>query len=69
MYPGGEAVQSETMPLTDLSPSPHFEQVVKASDGHGERIEDPGELLPAIERGLKAAQAGTPAVLNVITAP
>ncbi|MFP6814437.1 MAG: thiamine pyrophosphate-requiring protein [Pseudomonadales bacterium] len=69
MYPGGEAVQSETMPLTDLSPSPHFEQVVKASDGHGERIEDPGELLPAIERGLEAAQAGTPAVLNVITAP
>jgi hypothetical protein len=26
-------------------------------------------LLPAIERGLEAAQAGTPAVLNVITAP
>jgi len=69
MYPHGEAVNAETMPLTDLTPSPHFEQVVTASDGHGERVEDPKALIAAIERGLEAAQSGIPAVLNVITAP
>jgi acetolactate synthase-1/2/3 large subunit len=69
MYPDGEAVAADTMPLTELTPSPNFEQVVAASDGYGERIEDPDALLAAIERGLEVAQAGTPAVLNVITAP
>jgi acetolactate synthase-1/2/3 large subunit len=69
MYPDGEAVNADTMPLTDLTPSPRFEQVVAASDGFGERVEDPAALIGAIERGLAAAEAGTPAVLNVITAP
>jgi acetolactate synthase-1/2/3 large subunit len=69
MYPDGEAVNADAMPLTDLTPSPHFEQVVAASDGYGECVEDPAMLLAAIERGLEAAAAGSPAVLNVITAP
>jgi len=69
MYPDGEAVQAASMPLTDLTPSPNFEQIVAASDGHGERVDEPDALLDAIERGLEAAQAGAPAVLNVITAP
>jgi len=69
MYPDGEAVHAAVMPLTELTPSPAFEQVVRASDGHGERVEDPDALVDAIERGLEAAAAGRPAVLNVITAP
>jgi acetolactate synthase-1/2/3 large subunit len=69
MYPDGEAVHADSMPLTDLTPSPRFEQVVAASDGYGERVEDPEALIGAIERGLEAAASGVPAVLNVITAP
>ena len=69
MYPRGAAVAAPTMALTELTPSPHFERIVDAADGHGERVEDPAELRAAIERGLAAADDGRPAVLNVITAP
>jgi acetolactate synthase-1/2/3 large subunit len=69
MYPQGAAVAAPHMALTELTPSPHFERIVDAADGHGERVEDPAELPAAIERGLAAAETGRPAVLNVITAP
>lgn len=68
MYPDGDAMAAAVMPLTELTPSPQFEKIVAAADGHGERVDDPGKLLGAIERGLEAASQGRPAVLNVITA-
>ncbi len=67
MYPDGYAVNSNQEPLTLLQPSPKLEQVVTASDGYGERVEDPAELHAALERGLKAVTVDKrQAVLNVI---
>jgi len=34
-----------------------------------ERVEDPAEVGPAIERGLRAVQSGQAAVLDVVLAP
>jgi len=36
---------------------------------HGEYVEKPDEIRPALERANAAVQAGTPAVVNVITDP
>ena len=36
--------------------------------GHGERIERPEDIVSAIRRGIAATQAGTPALLEFITA-
>jgi len=66
MYPQGRASKANTMPLTDLAPSPAFEKTIEACGGVGERIEDPAKLTGAIERALKHVDGGTSALLNVI---
>ena len=35
-------------------------------DGHGERVERPGDLAAALKRGLAAVREGRPALLNVL---
>ncbi len=41
---------------------------MKAVDGHGERGERPGDVGPALKRGLAAVREGRPALLNVLCA-
>jgi acetolactate synthase-1/2/3 large subunit len=65
-YPKGHASELSTPPFATLEPSPRFEHVVKASRGHGERVSEPAELLPALERALKVVkEERRQAVLNV----
>jgi acetolactate synthase-1/2/3 large subunit len=52
MYPEGRSGLTNRMPLATLEPSPAFEKVVEASGGHGERVEAPEELEPALRRAL-----------------
>ena len=55
------------MPITELKPSPRFEKVIETCGGHGEKVEGPDALRPALERSLDAVRSGTPAMLNVMT--
>jgi len=66
LYPDGRAKATDRFPLSDLTPSPRFEEIVKAVDGHGECVERPGDVAPAIKRGLAAVREGRPALLNVL---
>jgi acetolactate synthase I/II/III large subunit len=68
MYPDGYSVSSANqMPLTNLEPSPRFEMVIAASDGHGERVETPAQLAPALDRAVHAVKVEKrQALLNVI---
>jgi acetolactate synthase-1/2/3 large subunit len=50
----------------DLRPGTRYDQVVSALGGHGELVERPAELRPALER---AFSAGLPALVNVLTDP
>lgn len=45
-----------------------FADVGKALGGYGERVEDPAEVAPAIERAIEKTREGTPALLEIITA-
>ena len=38
------------MPLTELKPSPDYEKVIETCGGYGEKVEAPGDLLPALKR-------------------
>ena len=67
VYPDGTAAKANVMPLTELKPAPDYEKVVETCGGHGEKVEHPGELLPALKRCLDAVRAGTPALVNVST--
>jgi thiamine pyrophosphate-dependent acetolactate synthase large subunit-like protein len=59
-------VKTGRFPLSDLTPSPRFEDIVKAFDGYGERVESPGEMVPALKRGLAAVREGRQALLHVL---
>jgi len=66
LHPGGRATATGRYPLSELTPSPRFEEVVKVVDGYGERVERPTEVVPALKRGLAAVREGRPALLNVL---
>jgi acetolactate synthase-1/2/3 large subunit len=50
----------------DLRPATRYDLVVEALGGHGELVDRPQELRPALERALAA---GRPALVNVLTDP
>jgi acetolactate synthase I/II/III large subunit len=50
----------------DLQPGLRYDEVVRALGGHGELVERPDELRPALER---AFASGKPALVNVLTDP
>jgi acetolactate synthase I/II/III large subunit len=50
----------------ELRPATRYDQVVAALGGHGELVERPADLRPALER---AFSAGLPALVNVLTDP
>jgi len=50
----------------ELQPECRYDQVVQALGGHGELVETPDELRPALER---AFASGKPALVNVLTDP
>jgi acetolactate synthase-1/2/3 large subunit len=59
-------VATEKYRSTDISG--HYADMAKAFGGYGERVTQPGEIVPAIKRAMKMTQEGTPALLEFITA-
>jgi acetolactate synthase-1/2/3 large subunit len=55
-YPKGFASQRTQPPFATLEPSPRFEHVIRASGGHGERVLQASELMPALERAIKVVR-------------
>ena len=66
VHPAGAARTRGRFPLSELTPSPRFEEMARTVDGYGERVEHPGELPAALKRGLAAVREGRPAILNVL---
>jgi thiamine pyrophosphate-dependent acetolactate synthase large subunit-like protein len=50
---------------TDISG--HYADFAKALGGWGERVTEPGEIVPAIKRAIAKTKEGTPALLEFIT--
>jgi acetolactate synthase I/II/III large subunit len=67
MYPHGQSSAANLMPLANLEPAPDFEKIISASGGHGERVERPDQLGPALQRAVHAVKAERrQALINVI---
>ena len=66
LHPDGWAKRTGRFPLSDLTPSPKFEEIVKAFDGYGERVEKPADVGPALKRGLAAVREGRQALVHVL---
>jgi acetolactate synthase-1/2/3 large subunit len=48
--------------------SGNYAQVATGLGAHAERVEQPGDVRAAFQRGLEATKSGRPAVLEMITA-
>jgi thiamine pyrophosphate-dependent acetolactate synthase large subunit-like protein len=66
------AIELKVMPIstekyrsTDISGD--YAAMARAFGGHGERVEQPEDIIPAIQRGIAATKEGKPALLEFIT--
>jgi acetolactate synthase-1/2/3 large subunit len=59
-------VATEKYRSTDISG--HYADMARALGAYGERVTEPGEIVPAIKRAVQKTQEGTPALLEFITA-
>src|SRR5216117_1404246 len=58
-------VATEKYRSTDISGD--YAAMARAFGGHGERVSEPAEIVPAIRRAIRKTQEGTPALLEFIT--
>ena len=64
-YPDGVAAKTGIHHGVDIT-GPNYADLIKPFGGHSERVEDPAELKPALERALAAVNGGTTALVDVI---
>ena len=68
MYPEGYTVEAGSTPLAALDRSHAFELYATATGGHGERVSERDELVPALERAVDiSSREGRHVVLNVLS--
>ncbi|HKM64924.1 MAG TPA: thiamine pyrophosphate-requiring protein [Acidisphaera sp.] len=67
------AIELKVMPIstekyraTDISGD--YAAMARAFGGYGERVTDPAQVVPAFRRGIEQTRAGTPALLEFVTA-
>jgi acetolactate synthase-1/2/3 large subunit len=58
-------VATEKYRSTDISGD--YAAFARALGGYGERVTEPGEIVPAIQRAIRQTKEGTPALLEFIT--
>jgi acetolactate synthase-1/2/3 large subunit len=66
MHPDGYAAKANQIPLAHFTVDQHYEKAVEISGGYGEQVNDPKDMMPALERALKAVTVDKrQALLNV----
>lgn len=61
-------MQAATAKYRSTDISGHYAEFATALGGHGERVSEPREIVPAITRAIAATEQGIPALLEFITA-
>jgi acetolactate synthase-1/2/3 large subunit len=64
-YPEGYAARATDLTGGWFDPCPNYSGEAAASGAYGEKVTDPNEVGPAIQRGLDAVKQGVPAVLDM----
>ena len=64
-FPDGFAVKNQDFIGISINPSPDYATVARAFEGYGEKVEDPGEVRAALQRGLKAIAGGQFALIDI----
>jgi acetolactate synthase I/II/III large subunit len=64
-YPEGYAAKAQDVTGGWFDPCPNYSGEAAASGAYGEKVTDPDQVGPAIQRGLQAVREGSPAVLDM----
>jgi acetolactate synthase I/II/III large subunit len=64
-YPEGYAAKLQDVTGGWFDPCPNYSGEAAASGAYGEKVTDPEQVGPAIQRGLAAVREGAPAVLDM----
>jgi len=64
-YPEGYAAKARDLTGGWFDPCPNYSGEAAASGAYGEKVTDPDQVGPAIQRGLDAVRNGSPAVLDM----
>ena len=64
-YPDGVSVRNDSFVGVDLGPSVDFALLAQSCRAYGEKVEDPSDVTPALERALEQVRGGKSAVLDV----
>ncbi len=68
-YPDGYGARGGGRELaTAITPRPAYAKLVEAFGGWGQAVDHPAEIVPALQRGIKTAQEGMPALVDVSVA-
>ncbi|MGZ8480702.1 MAG: thiamine pyrophosphate-dependent enzyme, partial [Candidatus Binatia bacterium] len=63
----GYAAKSQKQPITFLDSISNYQKAVEVADGYGEKVTEASDVIPALERGLKAVNVeNRQAVINII---
>lgn len=67
LHRDGYAAKSKRQPITFLDSISNYQKAVEVADGYGEKVTDPADVRPALERGLRAVTVEKrQAVINII---
>jgi len=69
IFDGQKAQFGNRTIATTFTVQPDFAAIARACQCHGEMVDDPAEVRPALERARTANAAGKPAVVDFIVAP
>jgi acetolactate synthase-1/2/3 large subunit len=64
-YPEGYAARMQDVTGGWFDPCPNYSGEAAASGAYGEKVTEPDQVGPAIQRGLQAVRDGAPAVLDM----
>jgi acetolactate synthase-1/2/3 large subunit len=64
-FPKGKAVKARKFTGTSIAPRPDYAMLMQAYGGHGEAVERPADVRPALLRGLAALKEGRPALIDM----
>ena len=69
LFPEGWSAKTGVYHGSGIAPAPDYAGLGALFGGHGERVEAPDAVVPAIQRAVAAVRAGQPALLDVRIAP
>src|SRR5690606_14292379 len=64
-YPEGYSVRQTDFEGGLIDPAPDLAKLAESVGAYGENVEEPEQVRPALERGVKMVEQGVPAVIAV----